>query len=256
MSADARFDLPPAEAIAFFRGKGYATSFAWQDVWQREHDAAFTVAKMADVDLLRDVRMAVDKAIAEGATFEQFRDSIEGRLVEAGWWGRGEMVDPLTGETELVQLGSPRRLRTIFQTNIQTSFAAGHWAQIQQTKRDAPYLMYDAVMDSSTREEHADWDGTVLPADDPWWDTHMPPNGFGCRCGVIQLSAEQVQAMGLEVDEAPETRTREYTNPRTGEISQVPAGVDPGWAYNPGADRQADLERQLATKQREFRDGR
>lgn len=257
MAAEARFDLAPEKALAFFRGKGYATSFAWQDVWQQEHDAAFTVAKLMDVDLLRDVRAAVDKALADGQTFEQFRDGLEGRLVEAGWWGKAEMKDPATGETQLVQLGSPRRLRTIFRTNLQTAYSAGHWAEIQSTKADAPYLMYDAVDDSATREEHAAWDGTVLPADDPWWQTHMPPNGWNCRCGVIQLSAEQAQAMGYApTDKAPASPTREWVNPRSGVIERVPVGIDPGWAYNPGASRTDELQAQLDQKRREFLDGR
>jgi SPP1 gp7 family putative phage head morphogenesis protein len=252
----AAFGLPPKEALAFLRGKGYATGFAWQDVWQEEHDAAFTVAKMMQVDLLRDVRDAVDRALADGQTFEQFREGIEGRLVQAGWWGKAEMDDPLTGETKLVQLGSPRRLRTIFNTNLQTSYAAGHWQQIQDAKASAPYLMYDAVDDDRTRDEHAAWDGTVLPADDPWWQTHMPPNGWNCRCGVIQLSAEQAAEMGYQAgDKAPAGGAREYTNPRTGEVSMVPNGIDPGWAYNPGASRTEQLRQQLAAKQQEWRDG-
>lgn len=257
MDLEARFDLPPKEALAFFRAKGYATGFAWQDVWQKEHDAAFTVAKMMNVDLLRDVRAAVDKALAEGQTFEQFREGIEGRLVQAGWWGKAEMQDPATGETKLVQLGSPRRLRTIFRTNMQTAYAAGHWQQIQDNKAGAPMLMYDAVLDGATRDEHAAWDGTILPADDPWWSTHMPPNGWNCRCGVIQLSQPQAAELGYEpTDQAPASPTREYINPRTGEFSRVPEGIDPGWAYNPGASRTELLGQQLAAKEREFRDGR
>lgn len=247
--AEARFDLPPKEALEFFRGKGYATGFAWQDVWQQEHDAAFTVAKMMNLDLLRDTRAAVDKALAEGQTFEQFREGIESRLVQAGWWGKAEMADPLTGEIKTVQLGSPRRLRTIFRTNLQTAYAAGHTAQIEATKAEAPYLMYDAVDDDLTREEHAAWDGLVLPADDPWWDTHTPPNGWNCRCGVVQLSAAQVREMGLELAEkAPPVRLREYTNPRTEITSLVPEGIDPGWAYKPGASRPAQVTEQLVAK--------
>lgn len=253
----ARFDLAPEKALAFFRAKGYVTSFAWQDVWQQEHDAAFTVAKMMNVDLLRDVRAAVDKALAEGQTFEQFRGDIEGRLVQAGWWGKGEVKDPATGETTLVQLGSPRRLRTIFNTNLQTAYSAGHWQEIQDTKADAPYLMYDAVDDAATRDEHAAWDGTILPADDTWWQTHMPPNDWGCRCGVIQLSVDQVKSMGLEVAaSAPPSPTREWVNPRTGAVERVPEGIGPGWAYNPGASRPQQLRDQLDEKTRAFRDER
>ena len=257
MSAEARFDLAPAKALEFFRGTGYATSFAWQDVWQYQHDEAFTVAKMANVDLLKDVRAAVDKAIADGQTVEQFKAALKPRLLEAGWWGKADMQDPITGEVRTVQLGSPRRLRVIFETNMQTSYAAGHWAQIQQTKNDAPFLMYEAVNDANTRPEHAAWDGLVLRADDPWWQTHYPPNDWGCRCGVIQLSADQAGEMTAPgKDQAPPLQLRDYTNPRTGEVSQVPKGVGPGWAYAPGSSR-ADLFRQeLATKQQEVRDGR
>jgi SPP1 gp7 family putative phage head morphogenesis protein len=254
-AAEARFDLPPEQALAFFRAKGYAVGFAWQDVWQAEQDAAFTVAKMLDLDLLRDVRQAVDKALAEGQTLASFREGIEGTLMEAGWWGRAPMADPLTGEIREVQLGSARRLETIFRVNLQTSYAAGHWQQIQANKAEAPYLMYDAVDDGRTREEHAAWDGTVLPADDPWWQTHTPPNGWNCRCGVIQLSGAQVQELGLDVaEEAPPSPTRDYRNPRTGRTEKVPEGIDPGWAYNPGASRLALLEEQLAAKRRQWRD--
>lgn len=257
MAIDARFDLPPEKAIKFFRSKGYVTSFDWRDMWQEQHDSAFTVAKMMDVDLLRDVRKAVDAALAEGLTAEQFRERLEPTLTEAGWWGKKEMVDPATGDVEVVQLGSARRLRTIMRVNLQTAYQAGHWQQIQETKESAPYLMYDAVDDSATRSEHRQWDGKVLPADDPWWQTHMPPNGFGCRCGVIQLSQDQVRSMGLKVEsKAPAGGTYEYQNPRTGEVSQVPKGVDPGWAYNPGASRADFLKTQLEQKTKEYRDGR
>ena len=254
---EARFDLPPKEALEFFRAKGYSTGFAWQDVWQQEQDAAFTVAKMMDVDLLRDVRMAVDKALSDGLTLNQFKDILEPRLMQAGWWGRKEMKDPLTGKVLDVQLGSARRLETIFRTNLMTAYSAGHTAQIEATAAEAPYLMYDAVDDEATRDEHAAWDGVVLPVGDPWWNTHTPPNGWNCRCSVIQLSAGQLEGLGLKVAaQAPRVETREYTNPRTGEVSRVPKGIDPGFAYKPGASRAEQLREQLDGKRRDYREGR
>lgn len=255
MTISVRFDLPPEEALKFFRAKGYKIGFAWQDVWQQEHEAAFTVAKMMDLDLLRDVRAAVDKAIAEGKTFREFRQDIEPTLHDAGWWGRKEMIDPASGEKREVQLGSVRRLRTIFRVNMQTAYAAGDWKQIEDNAQTAPYLMYDAIDDGRTRPEHKAWDGTVLRWDDPWWDTHRPPNGWNCRCSVIQLSARDFERMGKKPATQPpkfSTETREYVNPRTGEVTDVPRGVDPGWAYNPGKDRISHLQRALSEKQQEW----
>lgn len=257
MPLQARFDLAPKKALEYFRGKGFLTSFGWQDVWQQMHDESFTIAKMMELDLLADVRSAVDKAIAEGLTKAQFQDLIKPRLLEAGWWGKAEMTDPITGETKLVQLGSPRRLQTIFETNMQTSYAAGHWAQIRETKADAPFLMYDAVNDANTRPEHAAWDGLVLSADDAWWQTHFPPNDWGCRCSVIQMSADQVTGQGKDgADTAPPLEMRTLLDKRTGQEHQVPKGVGLGWDYAPGASRLDLLDRDLTAKAEAFKNGK
>ena len=70
------FDLPPEEAIAYFRQKGFAFSWSWQDVWQEAHANAFTVAKAMKLDVLQDIRNAVDDAISKGTTFETFQKEL------------------------------------------------------------------------------------------------------------------------------------------------------------------------------------
>lgn len=249
-------DLAPEAAVRFFRKKGLRRTFSWQDIWQEEHDAAFTVAKMMDIDLLRDVRDAVDYAIAKGETFADFRRKLEPELVRRGWWGQAEMLDPLTDELKHVQLGSVRRLETIFRTNMQMAYSAGDWEQITETADSAPYLMYDSVDDNRVRPAHKAWDGMVLRWDDPWWATHHPPNGWSCRCSTIQLSDSDLRIMDKSPGSSPPVTTREFTNRRTGEITRVPDGIDPGFAYNPGASRIQQLQQQLADKQKAFDDGR
>lgn len=227
--------LPPAEAIAFFRSKGLATGFAWEDVWQAEHARAFTVAKAMQREVLEDIRAALDDALTEGKTLAQFREALTPTLQARGWWGRQEMEDPLTGEVGEVQLGSPRRLRTIFEVNLRSAYQAGRWERIQRVKAAMPFLRYVAVQDGRTRPEHRAWHGVVLPVDDPWWDTHYPPCGWRCRCTVTQMGGRTLERRGFEVTEAPPRfPTRTFTNRRTGEVTTVEDGISPGFSYNVG----------------------
>lgn len=248
--------LPPAEAIAFFRSKGLAESFAWEDVWQEEHARAFTVAKAMQREVLEDIRAALDDALAEGRTLAQFREELTPVLQARGWWGRQEMEDPLTGEMASVQLGSPRRLRTIFETNMRSAYQAGLWQRIERSKSIFPFLRYSAVMDGRTRPEHRAWHGTVLPVDDPWWDAHYPPCGFRCRCTVTQMNGRTLARRGFEVTEAPPRfPARTYTNRRTGEVTTIEGGISPGFNFNVGKAYLQGVAPTLAPEGGEIREG-
>ena len=207
----------------------------------------FTVAKSAGFDIVGDVADAVDRAQAQGQTFAQFQADLEPLLRKKGWWGKQTVVGP-DGRPRVVNLGSPRRLKTIFRTNLRVSAAAARWERIQDHKGRFPYLMYDAVNDSRTRPQHLEWDGLVLPVDHPFWKTHGPPNGWGCRCILRQLSEAVMRRRGLEVSEAPEIQTREWTNHLSGETRSVPVGIDPGWDYNPGEAHVRRAQRGLIAK--------
>ncbi len=239
--------LPPREAIEFFRQKGYQIGFDWQDVWQQEHQAAFTVAKAMQLDILRDIRAGVDAALADGTTFADFRKNLKPLLVQKGWWGKADMTDPLTGEVKNVQLGSTRRLKTIYDTNLRTAHSEGQWERIQASKDSLPYLMYDGNNSEHPRLQHAAWDGMVLPVDDPFWQAHMPVKEWGCKCRAIQMSAGMMERRGLKVAESPKVPNVSYTNRRTGEVQQIPQGVHPAFHYPPGG-RRANLTKFITEK--------
>lgn len=48
-------------------------------------------------------------------------------------------------------------------------------------------LRYIAVMDGLTRPAHADMHDTIRPVDDDFWAMNMPPNGWNCRCRVLEV---------------------------------------------------------------------
>lgn len=250
-SVDAGPGVAPKEAIDYFRAKGFKVGFDHRDVWGQEHAHAFTVAKAMEIDILEAIRGGVDEALAEGLTYRDFSQQLTPLLQKLGWWGKQEMTDPVTGETKLVQLGSPRRLKTIYDANLRTARAAGQWERIQRTKRTHPYLLYELGPSENHRPEHASWAGILLPADDPWWQTHYPQNGWGCKCRVRQVSKREYERLATTdnyLTEAPPIEYREWTNKRTGETLKVPKGIDPGWDINPGIGRQARAEKMLNDK--------
>lgn len=246
--ASSSFTLTPEQALAFFRAKGLRTSFSYRDVVAEEHFAAFTVAKMMDTDMLAQVKDSLDDAIARGVPFRRWADDLIPLLQSKGWWGRQAMVDPLTGETVVAQLGSPGRLATIFRTNMQSAYSVGAWERIQEQAAEAPYLLYDAVDDHRTRPDHAAWDGKVYPVDSVFWRQHYPPNGYNCRCGVIQLSDDDLTALGIEKSPPPTYKLESTLNTRTGKVMKHPTGVDPSFAYNPGELRMEQLTKLAAEK--------
>lgn len=239
--------LPPAEAIAFFKQKGYRIGFDYRDVERQEHQAAFTVAKAMQLDLLRDIRTQQDRALADGITFADFKRTLMPQLIDRGWWGRQDVTDPATGETVSAQLGSARRLRTIFDTNLATAYSEGQWERIQANTGLFPFLEYVRSAAAHPRPTHLAYAGKVLRADDPWWNAHMPVKEWGCKCTVIQHSAGTLRRAGLKVGDAPEEVMRLVVNQRTGEEMHVPVGVDPAFHYPPGG-RRANLARMMMDK--------
>ena len=232
----------PREALDYFRAKDLRPGFDYRDVWGQEHAHAFTVAKAIQLDILDDIREAVEDALAEGQTFRQFSKDLTPTLQKKGWWGKKEQIDPADGEKRTVQLGSPRRLRTIYRSNLRAARAAGQWQRIQRTKSTHPYLLYELGPSETHRPQHAAWAGTLLPANDPWWQTHFTPNGWGCKCRVRQVSKREAQRRG-GVTERPPYDPVEWTNKRTGEVQTVDRGLDPAWAGNPGVNRARVLNR-------------
>lgn len=229
--------VQPREAIdaLITRGRQLAPSFNWQEVYAEAHSVAFTVAKSAGFDVLEDIYAALQKAISEGGTYQDFARDLTPVLQAKGWWGRKPVVNPNTGLPEIAQLGSPRRLDLIFGANMRTAYAAGHWHNFETNKATRPYLRYvhlEGQLDP--RPEHHLWHNTVLPIDHPWWNTHACPNGWNCHCTLQSLSERDFASIpGLKFEPPPE-HLLPWINKATGETRYIDAGIDPGWDTNPG----------------------
>lgn len=217
--------LPNKEAIVHFNGKTLLTAESYLDVKAYEHALAFTVAGLMDEDLLKDVRDAVASAMENGTDFRTFKQTLKPYLMAKGW-----LAETLDDGTQQLVAGSNRRLRTIYSTNLQTAYSAGQWERIQQTKEFLPYLQYMPSVSENPRLSHKKYYGLCRPADDPIWQYITPSNGWGCKCWVKQLTKRQAQKVGISEEKPLEME--DYKNPKTGEVSKVPVGVDPSFNHN------------------------
>ncbi|HHR6226845.1 TPA: phage minor head protein [Providencia alcalifaciens] len=236
--------LPPAEAIAYFESKGYAIGFHWYDIEAQAHAKAFTVAGVLKLDILHDIRQALNEALEKGETYADFERRLIPILEQKGWLGKSLVADMDTGELHGKRL-TPRRLDTIFQTNLQSSYMAGRYKQQMATVDERPYWERVGIMDNRIRPSHAALNGFIARYDDPIWQTIYPPDGYRCRCRVRTRSAEDVERLGLMVQSSEgrlveveqeygvpgETRTvTGFKNPKDGQVYTP----DPGFGFNPG----------------------
>ena len=254
MTVSIGFDVKPLEAINYFKNKGLKTTFSYADMIAADHVNNFTIAKMMDMDLLQDMYDSLLQAQKKGWTLQQWKDRMIPHLQANGWWGRQAVKDPITGKTIVSELGSSRRLDIIFRTNMQMAYMAGQWQQIKEQERIAPYLMYNAVDDYRTREEHRANDNKIYPVSHPFWFTHYPPCGFACRCTTIQLSKSDLEDFGYEVSPDTPIEYKDWKNPRTGLIEKIPVGTDAGFNFNAGQARYEQLQQLAKVKAQAIKD--
>ena len=70
---------------------------------------------------------------------------------------------------------------------------AAKWEQFSEDG-DRYNLQYRTAGDSKVRPEHAALNGVTLPPSDPFWQTYYPPNGWNCRCTVVQVRKSKYPA--------------------------------------------------------------
>ncbi|MBQ4864420.1 phage head morphogenesis protein [Pseudoalteromonas sp. MMG013] len=211
------------EAISHFKQKIQIPTESYKDLRGHIHARAFTVAGATNTELLGDLHKAVTHAIEDGETLAAFRKRFDDIVAKHGWSYNGKRG---------------WRTKTIYRNNKNTARAAGRWEQQQRVKARRPYLLYLTAGDQRVRPQHGKWNYILLPIEHNFWHTHYPPNGWLCRCKVVNLSEAEIKRQGLTV--TPENTLKEHTkyftevDANTGEELQRLPGIDLGWDYNPG----------------------
>jgi SPP1 gp7 family putative phage head morphogenesis protein len=169
---DVNFDVPPAEAIAYFRSKRIVTRKQFDALFDEARAAAFTVGGLYREDVLRAFKEEIAKALEMGTPQREVIKGFRSILTGAGQEQLGEF-----------------HLEVVARTNIQVAYGVGRRRSMEESADLLPLWQYSAVLDDRTRPTHRALDGIILPANHPFWEEHYPPWGYMCRCSVFALGS-------------------------------------------------------------------
>ena len=167
---------------------------------------AVNVTRSANAAVEAKVRAAADGAIREGVHVREGTRRIGEAFAQAG-----------------VAPQNPYLYETIYRTQTNLAYSAGRWEAAQDPAIDEILWGYEYVTvgDDRVRAEHAALEGTILPKDDPRWGSITPPNGWSCRCQLIDVYNDEAPAAKPPPDEVDVD----------GEL--VKPGPDEGWNFHP-----------------------
>lgn len=183
------------DAVDWFSKRTVITAADARALDDRLKVEAFWVGGGLQLTQVQRVFDAMTEAIERGDTLEDFKKAVK------------------------ADLRNPAHVETVFRNATQRAYNAGRYVQMHEesTLRFRPYGLVDAILDGRTTPYCRDVDGTLLPLDDPWWDTHWFPAHHRCRTSVRNLRRSEAEKRGAK---------------------PPPPGLDPpgGWGHAPTTD--------------------
>ena len=199
------------------------------------YDAAVSVAKRRmnmtknQIKNLQDLYGSYASNVTHGMgmTVEKKARKAVKEIIERNYHVKKGMAHLRSSLTKAgVTATNPWMLETTVRTQIQIAYSAGRWEgnQIPEIQDVLWGFEYITAGDFRVRPEHEMLEGVRQPKEHPIWTSIWPPNGFNCRCDVIEIYKDQ---------------------PRKHVVKDIPAakeiggklvvpGPDASWAINHG----------------------
>ena len=172
--------VPHQEASDFIKDKPVVSREVFDRMVPEVRARTFLVSGMVPLDIAQKLRDRIADLPA-GADWDAIKKDVAGAL--SPFLGAG-------GEEEAGGDGGAalRRAELLLRTHGYQAYAASQYEVMQRQADVFPYWRYQTAQDDRVRDSHAALEGVVLPANDPFWQTHFPPWDFNCRCTVVPLS--------------------------------------------------------------------
>lgn len=168
--AGMRFDVPPQEAIDFFKRKKVLPADEFRKLSAEAKQGAFAIANVYKTDVTEAFQNELITALEKGTPQREVIARLKGILGGAGH----------------KELGN-NHLETIVRTTTQMAYGVGRRIAQEDASEYLPIWEYSAVGDDRTRPSHRALDGVQYPANHPFWNKYYPPWDFRCRCTVIPI---------------------------------------------------------------------
>lgn len=158
-------------------------------------DTSFEKVEMSD--LMRK-RLTRSNYIFSGMkTFHELNEAFPSLLDEKG--NRKPFEQFLNDVRKIDEKYNRNYLRAEYNFVQSSAVMAAKWERFMEDG-DRYNLQYRTANDGKVRPEHASLHGVTLPITDSFWEEFYPPNGWNCRCTVVQVRKSKYPA--TEHDEA------------------------------------------------------
>lgn len=173
------------EASDWFRSRLPVTQEQWDGMRVEARRQAFVLSGVQQLDAVQTVMELLQESIDNGTPIDEWRAKVKQKLGEFGPTGS--------------------QLTTSFINAHQTAYNTGRWYQLSEPSVTSvlPFRIFDAVMDGRETPICHACNGTILPHDDPWWNTHWCPCHHRCRSTIRALSARMAARRGGQTQELP-----------------------------------------------------
>lgn len=145
-------------------------------------DASFTEVKMSD--LMRQRLQRSNYIFSGMKTFHELNEAFPSLLDENG--NRKSFEQFLNDVRKIDNTYNSNYLRAEYNFVHSSAQMAARWEEFA-ADGDRYNLQYRTMRDAKVRPTHADLHGVTLPMNDPFWEEFYPPNGWNCRCTVVQV---------------------------------------------------------------------
>lgn len=145
-------------------------------------DSTFQKVEMSDA--MRRRLQRSDYVFSGMKTFHELNEAFPSLLDENG--NRKSFERFLNDVQKIDKIYNSHYLRAEYNFVQSSAEMAAKWERFSEDG-DRYNLQYRTAGDGKVRPEHAALNGVTLPSSDPFWEEYYPPNGWNCRCTVVQV---------------------------------------------------------------------